>query len=83
MPSAALPCALISPGGRGRAQPNILDEYSKERGLAPSVSAAKLTGPEDLLILEDEKARMVLRGDQLPIASRVTGKRTRREGDEP
>ena len=45
----------------------------KERGLAPAADTAKLTGPDDLLILEDEKARMVLRGADLPIASLVTG----------
>ena len=54
-------------------QPNILDEYVKERGLAVAAASGKLTGPEDLLILEDEKARMVLRGVDLPIASLVTG----------
>ena len=59
----------------GSPQPNILDEYVKERGLAPAAASGKLTGPEDLLILEDEKARMVLRGADLPIASLVTGAR--------
>ncbi len=39
------------------------------------MTAAKLTAPDDALVLEDEKARMVLRGDgdALPLASLVTG----------
>ena len=56
-------------------QPNILDEYVKERGLEAAVTAAKLTAPDDALVLEDEKARMVLRGDGggLPMSTLVTG----------
>ena len=56
-------------------QPNILDEYVKERGLEAAATAAKLTAPDDALVLEDEKARMVLRGDDgaLPLATLVTG----------
>ncbi len=57
-------------------QPNILDEYVKERGLEAAATAAKLTAPDDALVLEDEKARMVLRGSDdgaLPMATLVTG----------
>ena len=41
------------------------------------MTAAKLTAADDALVLEDEKARMVLRGDgdALPLASLVTGVR--------
>ena len=66
-------CRALTWGHVTSPQPNILDEYVKERGLAPAAASGKLTGPEDLLILEDEKARMVLRGADLPIASLVTG----------
>ena len=50
-----------------------MDEYIHERGAAVGPAPAKLTGVDDVLILEDEKARMVLRGSQLPVASLVTG----------
>lgn len=67
------PKTLCSDPPPACAQPNILDEYVKERGAASGPAPAKLTAPEDVVILEDEKARMVLRGDQLPIDSLVTG----------
>ncbi|KAK9829526.1 hypothetical protein WJX72_006332 [[Myrmecia] bisecta] len=54
-------------------KPSILDDYVKDRGVAQLTSNTKFTAPEDVLILEDEAARMTLRGDALAIGELVTG----------
>eukprot|EP00891_Asterochloris_glomerata_P002214 jgi/Astpho2/2214/e_gw1.00040.61.1_t len=54
-------------------KPSILDEYVKDRGAAQLVGHAKFVGADDALILEDESARMSLRGDKLPVGDLVTG----------
>jgi DNA polymerase delta subunit OB-fold domain len=54
-------------------KPSILDAYVKERGLAGHVGAARLTQADDTLVLEDESARMVLRGADLHVGELITG----------
>jgi DNA polymerase delta subunit 2 len=55
-------------------KPSILEEYLRERGargaLAPATS---FCSEDDSVVLEDEGARMVLRGDALPVQRLVTG----------
>lgn len=45
----------------------------QDRGAAQLVGRAKFVGADDALILEDESARMSLRGDKLPVGDLVTG----------
>lgn len=45
----------------------------QDRGAAQLVGHAKFVGADDALILEDESARMSLRGDKLPVGDLVTG----------
>jgi hypothetical protein len=47
----------------------------QERGVAGAASSGKLTAGDDVLILEDEKARMVLRGTDDMAGAIVTGQR--------
>lgn len=55
-------------------KPNVLSEYTKDCGVAAAVGpTAKLISSDDVLILEDEKARMVLRGVEELINKVVTG----------
>lgn len=57
-------------------KPSILDEYSKDRGLKQALGGTNFTADTDSLILEDEGARMVLRGDNgssFPVDQLVTG----------
>ncbi len=44
-----------------RLKPSILDEYVKERGLAPALSSSKFVSDDDSLVIEDEAARVKLR----------------------
>ena len=43
-------------------KPSILDEYSKDPGVRAALGAADLCSDGDGLVLEDEGARMALRG---------------------
>lgn len=55
-------------------KPNVLSEYTKDLGVTAAVGpGAKLVSSDDVLILEDEKARMVLRGAEALINQVVTG----------
>ncbi|KAL3142785.1 hypothetical protein ABBQ38_003084 [Trebouxia sp. C0009 RCD-2024] len=54
-------------------KPSILDEYVKDRGASQLVGRTKFVGADDSIILEDESARMKLRGDSLPVGQLVTG----------
>mmetsp|Transcript_17021 Transcript_17021/g.50801 ORF Transcript_17021/g.50801 Transcript_17021/m.50801 type:complete len:486 (+) Transcript_17021:287-1744(+) len=54
-------------------KPNILDEYVKERGVSTVADSGKLTSADDVMILEDEKARMVLRSTDDLIGRVTTG----------
>jgi hypothetical protein len=55
-------------------KPSILDEYTKERGAKGGLTpAGGFCSQDDSLVLEDEGARMVLRGDALPVQQLVTG----------
>lgn len=46
----------------------------QERGVSAAAGSGKLTASDDVLILEDEKARMVLRCTEDLIGRVVTGK---------
>lgn len=54
-------------------KPSILDEYVKDRGASQLVGRTKFVGADDTIILEDESARMKLRGEGLPVGQLVTG----------
>ncbi|DBA76745.1 TPA: hypothetical protein ACH3X2_008775 [Trebouxia sp. C0005] len=54
-------------------KPSILDEYVKDRGASQLVGRTKFIGADDSIILEDESARMKLRGEGLPVGQLVTG----------
>ncbi|DBA81928.1 hypothetical protein WJX77_005299 [Trebouxia sp. C0004] len=54
-------------------KPSILDEYVKDRGASQLVGRTKFVGADDSIILEDESARMKLRGEGLPVGQLVTG----------
>jgi DNA polymerase delta subunit 2 len=55
-------------------KPSILDEYTKERGARGALApATNFCSEDDSLVLEDEGARMVLRGDALAVQRLVTG----------
>ena len=49
--------------------PNVL----QDRGASQLVGRTKFVGADDSIILEDESARMKLRGESLPIGQLVTG----------
>ena len=54
-------------------KPSILDEYTKDRGLAQHLGRTRFTSPDDKVVLEDEGARVALFGDGLPPSTCVTG----------
>lgn len=54
-------------------KPSILDEYAKERSIAPLVSPHNFVHADDYLILEDESGRVRLVGDNVVAKSYVTG----------
>lgn len=54
-------------------KPSILDEYAKERSIAPLVSPHNFVHDDDYLILEDESGRVRLVGDNVSAKSYVTG----------
>ncbi len=58
-----------------RLKPSILDEYVTRDLSLPraAVSAAKFVAEDDALVLEDEAARVKLRGDGLPVTALVSG----------
>lgn len=45
----------------------------QDRGASQLVGRTKFVGADDSIILEDESARMKLRGDGLPVGQLVTG----------
>lgn len=54
-------------------KPSILDEYVKDRALGPHLAGARFTSTDDYMILEDDGARLTLRGDALKVEKLVTG----------
>ena len=54
-------------------KPSILDEYTKDRGLAQHLGRTRFTSPDDAFVLEDEGARVALSGEGLLPAECVTG----------
>ncbi|KAI5056668.1 hypothetical protein GOP47_0028486 [Adiantum capillus-veneris] len=54
-------------------KPSILDEYAKERSVAPLVSPHNFVHANDYLILEDESGRIRLVGETLSAKPYVTG----------
>lgn len=46
---------------------------SQDRGASQLVGRTKFVGADDCIILEDESARMKLRGEGLPVGQLVTG----------
>lgn len=54
-------------------KPSILDEYAKERSVAPLVSVHNFMHANDHLILEDESGRVKLVGENVSAKSYVTG----------
>ena len=45
----------------------------QDRGASQLVGRTKFVGADDSIILEDESARMKLRGERLPVGQLVTG----------
>lgn len=45
----------------------------QDRGASQLVGRTKFVGADDSIVLEDESARMKLRGDSLPVGQLVTG----------
>nr|DAD35701.1 TPA_asm: hypothetical protein HUJ06_006341 [Nelumbo nucifera] len=54
-------------------KPSVLDEYSKERSVAPLVKSHNFMHPDDQLVLEDESGRVKLGGTFLAPSMFVTG----------
>eukprot|EP00798_Chlamydomonas_sp_ICE-L_P023274 gene23274-30504_t len=54
-------------------KPSIMDEYTKDRGVAQMLSGTNFCSDTDHLVLEDEGGRMIIRGDCLSIPDLVTG----------
>lgn len=47
--------------------------HMQDRGASQLVGRTKFVGADDCIILEDESARMKLRGEGLPVGQLVTG----------
>lgn len=64
-------------------RPTILHEYTKDKGVKAALAAAAGAGgaacnfcsPDDGCVLEDEGARMKMKGEALPVDELVTGGR--------
>jgi hypothetical protein len=55
-------------------KPSILDEYGRDLSLPRAVaSSAKFVSDDDALVLEDEAARVKLRGEGLRVGDLVSG----------
>ncbi len=56
-------------------KPSILDEYSKERGIAPALLASRksFVCPEDSLLLEDPTGRVRLLATAADVGRLITG----------
>ncbi|MEW5307844.1 MAG: hypothetical protein WDW36_010217 [Sanguina aurantia] len=54
-------------------KPTILDEYNKDRGLRAALAGTDFCSESDSIALEDDGARMVVRGPCIPVQQLVTG----------